>query len=466
MSKCFIPLFAALLVLLCAGCGDQSGPGSGSESSVPPPEPSSSEALTPEVQTAYRQFLEPLLENGAVMNSWTGDPQGIEAGDLYGAAQELKVVDALLEEDVLTLTAEVYGVVLRNLSTGEETITNGDWMVEGAIPIQPYGSPYFPYIPLGVAKVELLDSPSGPIYRSCVWEPYEKPGLRYLEARTAELSEQLAASQKPDLSGYDRRLVNYAYQVIASQRQIGGPEEITLWDLENLCTELVINYEVMEDFTDQRLVDSPVLDAGLLRLMPSLRTFTTYYPLEDYSVFEGMEQLEHLKLHIDGETTLDLSTLRVGKAETLSIEGFRRDIALDLSGCDVETLRINSWVAGVTGFQGCEGIKNLVFNNTRTDTRLITAEVFPNLETIQMAFFSDTPRVRDFSQLATFGEDVFIHLTLSYQACNDKTIESLEGVQLDYLTLDPENGQWPLEGQPDPALVEKVNAKEVEWVKY
>ena len=47
-----------------------------------------------------------------------------------------------------------------------------------------------------------------------------------------------------------------------------------------------------------------------------------------------------------------------------------------------------------------------------------------------------------------------------------KTIESLEGVQLDYLTLDPENGQWPLEGQPDPALVEKVNAKEVEWVKY
>ena len=73
---------------------------------------------------------------------------------------------------------------------------------------------------------------------------------------------------------------------------------------------------------------------------------------------------------------------------------------------------------------------------------------------------------RDFSQLATFGEDVFIHLTLSYQACNDKTIESLEGVQLDYLTLDPENGQWPLEGQPDPALLEKVNAKEVEWVKY
>ena len=73
--------------------------------------------------------------------------------------------------------------------------------------------------------------------------------------------------------------MNYAYQVIASQRQIGGPEEITLWDLENLCTELVINYEVMEDFTDQRLVDSPVLDAGLLRLMPSLRTFTSYYHL-------------------------------------------------------------------------------------------------------------------------------------------------------------------------------------------
>lgn len=458
-----------LLMLLCTGCIGK--PASGGGASAPSPEPSSSEELTPEVRSAYRQYLEPLLENGALMNNWTGDPQGIESGDLYGAAKDLEIVDALLEEDGLTLTAEVYGVVLRNPETGEETITNGDWVVENAIAVQtPYGSPHFPYIPLGAAAIKMQDPAltSGPTYLSCVWEPYENPGRRYLEARTAELSDQMAASEKPDLSGYDRRLVDYVYKIIASQRLIGGPEDITLWDLENLCTDLSINWEVV-NYVPETIADPmepPPIDAGLLRLMPNLRSFTTYYPLADYSVFEGMDRLESLRFDIEAaETPLDFSTLRVGKADTLSIENFRQDIAIDLSGCDVNTLHINSWVASVIELKGCEGIKNLEFNNTRSDTRIISAEAFPNVEHIRMAFFSDTPRVRDFSRLASFGEDVEIDLTLSYQAANNKTVETLAGVRLDHLTLDPKNGQWPLD-EPDPALVEKIGARQVEWLEH
>lgn len=458
-----------LLMLLCTGCIGK--PASGGGASAPSPEPSFSEELTPEVQSAYRQYLEPLLENGALMNNWTGDPQGIESGDLYGAAKDLEIVDALLEEDGLTLTAEVYGVVLRNPETGEETITNGDWVVENAVAVQtPYDSPHFPYIPLGAAAVKMQDPALEPVpaYLSCVWEPYENPGRRYLEARTAELSDQMAASERPDLSGYDRRLVDYVYKIIASQRLIGGPEDITLWDLENLCTDLSINWEVV-NYVPETIADPmepPPIDAGLLRLMPNLRSFTTYYPLADYGVFGEMKQLESLRFDIEAaETPLDFSTLRVGKADTLSIDGFRQDIAIDLSGCDVNTLHINSWVASVTELKGCEGIKNLEFNNTRSDTRIISAEAFPNAEHIRMAFFSDTPRVRDFSRLASFGEDVEIDLTLSYQAANNKTVESLAGVRLDHLTLDPKDGQWPLD-EPDPALVEKIDARQVEWLEH
>lgn len=286
------------------------------------------------------------------------------------------------------------------------------------------------------------------------------------EGTSSEFAEQIAASERPDLSRYDQRLVNCVYQVIAGQRPIGGPEEITLWDLENLCTGLTVNWEVV-DYAPETIADPmepPPIDAGLLRLMPNLRSFTTYYPLTDYSVFEKMEQLDELCFCIEAvETPLDFSTLRVGHTKRLTFDGFRQDIALDLSGCDVDALSIHSWVSAVTELKGCDGVRELEFHNTRSDTRIISAETFPSLETLRMDFMSDYPRIRDFSRLSTFGEEVQIDLTLTYQACNDRTVESLAGVRLDSLTLDPKNGQWPLDGQPDPALVELVKAKQVTW---
>ena len=107
MSKCFIPLFAALLVLLCAGCGDQSGPGSGSESSVPPPEPSSSEALTPEEAETLIAAIPALeVESNANWNKrYQENLQRLKSGDLREVARLIK---GLMTRDTR-----------RGLSTGE-----------------------------------------------------------------------------------------------------------------------------------------------------------------------------------------------------------------------------------------------------------------------------------------------------------------------------------------------------------
>ena len=164
------------------------------------------------------------------------------------------------------------------------------------------------------------------------------------------------------------------------------------------------------------------------------------------------------------EAVLDFSNLCIGHTKRLNIENFRQDIALDLSHSKVDTLSFHSWVAGANGFRGCDSVTRLEIHHTRTDTSLINAETFPNLKELDMEFMSDYARVRDFSQLSSFGEDVEINLTLTYQACNNKTVASLAGVRLDRLTLDPKNGQWPLD-EPDPALVAQVNAGQVIWVE-
>ena len=56
-------------------------------------------------------------------------------------------------------------------------------------------------------------------------------------------------------------------------------------------------------------------------------------------------------------------------------------------------------------------------------------------------------------------------MTLYYQACNDDTLATLEGVRLDSLTLDPygSGGLWapnPL-GDPDPEILAKLAAEEL-----
>lgn len=467
MRKMVYPLLAVMLTLsLCAGCAGK--PPDGSGSSAPSPEASSAPEeqhiqLTEAHKELYATYLRPLGYSGQLVGL-----EPLPPSSDCGIVKDLEVVDAVLDGDFLTLTAEVYGAVLLNPDTGKEIIDNGFW-VENTIAIRPPADdPHYPNILLGTAVVKLRDSTPEPAVDSCIWQPIENPGRRVLEEASDSVADQLAASPKPDLSRYDRRLVNYLYRVIRSRRQIGSIDEITLWDLENLCTDLSIDHEVVEAVYDEERNEyiAQPLDAELLRLIPTLRSFSCYYPLTDYSVFEGMDQLDGLYFYIEAEATpLDFSTLRVGHTKTLSIDGFRQDIALNLSGCRVDHLYINSWVAAVTQLRGGDTVRDLEFRNTRSDTRIINAEAFPNLKTLQMDFMSDYARVRDFSQLATFGEDVRIDLALRYQACNDKTVASLAGVRLDSLTLDPESGEWPLENQPDPALVEQINAKDVTWVQ-
>ena len=461
-----VALAALLALFLCAGCAG--GQGAGGGSSVPgSPEGTPAEEdrieLTEEHKAVYADLLWPLAENGELLNDWDNGPDPLY--DRGGLAQQLEVVDAVLEGDTMTLTAEVYGFVAIDQKTEEEYPRGDGYTIVGAYTVQSaLDDPHYPFILLGTSTVKLRGTAAGQEFLSCRWVPLEKPGHTYLEARTKAVQAQLDASEKLDLSKYDYRMVSYIYQVIQSQRMIGSPEEITRWDLENLCTQLDVIYETPTDpVTGEFLFDPSPLDASLVRLIPTLRSFIAHEPLTDYSVFEEMD-LDLLDLYLwSEEKPVDLSTLRVGHTKRLYLGGINQDITLDLSHSKVDALEFHSWGAGVSEFRGCGGITELVVHNTRTDTTLINKDIFPDLKVLRMDFMSEYPRFRDLSQLATFGEDVQIDLTLSYQACNNKTVASLDGVRLNRLTLDPKNGQWPLD-EPDPSLVDRVRAQQVEWL--
>lgn len=463
----FVSALAVLAaLLLCAGCAGEQSPGGSSPAPAPPAaEGDHPIELTEASKEAYAQLLWPLAESGALVNSWSGSvPDETAYPEQYGVPKMLEVVDAQVVEDTMILGAEVYGVVLVNPQTGEEHITNGDWVVADTFWVQsPASDPHHPYVLLGTAKVTVQSTAAGHEIRSCDWQPVEKPGRTSLEAQNQKAAAEIAASERLDLSRYDPRMVDCVYQTVRSQRLISGPEELTLWDLENLCTQLELYGAGESDPETGEYTPDPLpLDAGLLRLIPSLRSCTIGHPLADYSVFEEMD-LDTLTIYTENETIpLDFSTLRIGHAKLLSISGFNQDIALDLSHANVDSLYIHSWSAAVTDFRGGEGVKELEFRNTRSDTSILNANSFPDLEVLRLDFYSEYPRFRDLSQLATFGEKVQIDLTLSYQACNNKTVASLDGVRLNRLVLDP-SGQWPL-NEPDPALVERVNASQVEWL--
>ena len=450
---------ACLAMGALAGCEASVSPSSSSQSSgstsVSVAQPGE---LTEEHKLLYTQYLTPLMEDGSLMSSWSDQPSADEEN--YGLIQDLEVVASSKEGNVLSVTARLYGTLLLDPHTMEESMT-GDGIIIAAEPDSPHG----PYLAFGEATVEMREVEGGPLYLSCTYEPYDAPGVTLLRERTKELEPQLSASQKPDLSQYEPRMVEYIRQVILSQRYIESADEITLWDLENLCTDLIFNYSTLGD-ENRDLPRGYVADSQILRLMPNLEFFVSYVPLTDYSVFEEMHQLKSLCFYLsagDSETPApDFSTLRIGHTKDLTINEFQHDIVIDLSHSEVESLTLSSWMAAVTEFRGCEDLQTLNFNHTRSDTRIINAQTFPSLQFLNLDFFSDTPRFRDLSQLATFGEDVNISVTLSYQAANNKTVETLAGVRLNSLYLDPDNGPYPL-GEPDPALVEKINAEQVNW---
>lgn len=200
--------------------------------------------------------------------------------------------------------------------------------------------------------------------------------------------------------------------------------------------------------------------------MPNLRLVDISTTLKDYSVFEGMTKLESLRLgELDNiekrQATPDISTLVVGQTQLLVLSDPIGTI--DLSRVNTETLRVESWRTAVEGFVGCERLQKLYIMATRTDTRLINAQNFPAVRYLNLYFRSETARYRDLSQLATFGDSTKIDLLLGYQACNDRTVESLAGVRINYLVLDPQNASYPLPDQPKQALVGAINAAESVW---
>jgi hypothetical protein len=449
--KRFLALAAALALTL-AGCAGPSEPSSLSSSAEDASSQESS-GLSPEETQPIQEALETMIWESSLTTDWVGWPE--EKDIANGRVGTFEVLETEQDGDTWWVTAELYGSVFLDPDTLTDTLEETD----RTVCIQAEGE-HAPFLTLGTAHVEFRKTEDGLVPLSCDFEGSDNPGVAYLQERTRELEAQLSASPTIDVSQYDPLLVDYVWRLILAHRYIESPEEITQWDMENLITDVVLNYYTLVG--DGSLPENYVADPEIFRLATGLETFNSYLYLTDYSIFENMDQLDSIFLSCDLiDYSPDFSTLKIGHTRHLAISGFQKDFALDLTGSQVEELELQSYMAGVTGFTGCQEVRSLYISGTRTDMTLINAENFPGLEYLTFDIFSDTPRSRDFSKLATFGEDVFISLSLNYQACNDDTLATLAGVRLNSLYLDPyASGQWPL-GDPDPEILAQIDAEEL-----
>ena len=442
-------LALAALGLALWGCAGTEEPAS------PPPSSQSSGAsgLSGEEAEAISAALEEMLWESSLTTDWVGWPEDEDLSN--GQIGSFEVLSAERDGDAWWVTAELYGSVFLDADTLADTPVE----TSRSVCIQAEGE-HAPFLAFGTARVELRQTGDGLIPLSCDFEGYESPGLAYLQAKTRELEPELSASGKIDPSQYDPIIVDYVWRQILAHRYVESPADITLWDMEHYVTDVALSYWTLAG--DGSLPDGYTADSEIFRLATGMEFFSCYYPLTDYSVFEEVEGLKSLFFSFDFlyDAPPDLSGLRIGRTQHLAINGFRGDFFLDLTGSQVEELELQSYVAGITGFAGCEEVKTLLISGTRTDMTLINAETFPGLQVLSFDISSDTPRFRDFSRLATFGEDVEISLSLYYQACNDDTLRTLAGVRLDSLYLDPYNGQWPL-GDPDPEILAQIDAEEL-----
>ena len=444
---------AAALSLVLAGCAASSGPSSSLPSQGKESSSQENSALSPEETQALQEALETMIWESSLTTDWVGWPEEENIAD--GWVGTFEILEAEQDGDTWQVKAELYGSVFLD----PDTLTDAPEETDRTVCIQAEGE-HAPFLSLGTAQVELRETEDGLLPLSCDFEGSDNPGITYLQERTQELEAELSASTTIDVSQYDPLLVDYVWRLILEHRYIESPEEITQWDMENLITDVVLNYHTLVG--NGTLPENYVADAEIFRLATGLETFNSYLYLTDYSIFENMEQLNSIFLNCDLiDYTPDFSTLKVGHTRHLAISGFQEDFALDLTGSQVEELELQSYMAGITGFTGCQEVRSLYISGTRTDMTLINAENFPGLASLTFDIFSDTPRLRDFSQLATFDEDVFISLSLNYQACNDDTLSTLAGVRLDSLYLDPyASGQWPL-GDPDPEILAQIDAQEL-----
>ena len=460
--------FAALAVALC-GCAGEAP--SSPASSAPGEDPSQQSSLPQEEAQATPEMVEVLdgmIQEGSLSADWAGWYDGGEPPRRY-EAYDYEIQKTEWEGDTCWVTLELYGRGILDPDTGEDATEEVMGTKTTRLVHVETGDPENPYIPIGTARVELRRTGDGLLPLSCEFEGIGQPAAAYLKARTQELEAELSASPKIDPGQYDPLAVDYVYREVLLHRYVESPAGITLWDMEHFITDVDLSKSSVFDL----LVDGfpeewPRLDPGIFRLATGMEHFFTNFILSDYSFFEDLERLESISLNCDdnpGAGVPDFSALETGSARELAISGFPEDFALDLTGSQVENLALQSYAAGVTGFAGCETVETLEIHDTRTDMTLINAGNFPSLQRLTFSIYSEMPRFRDFSQLATFGEDVQIEMTLYYQACNDDTLATLEGVRLDSLTLDPygSGGLWapnPL-GDPDPEILAQIDAEEL-----
>jgi hypothetical protein len=419
--------------------------------SVATPVESAMDDIPQEVKDNCEDALTVMLQKTTLMNTWEGTPS--PSTDHFNAPS-FTLTDIDRTGDGFSVTAELYDYIFIDPETFEESIAFG--MVQ----IRPDSEAYPKGLAYGKSVVRLTKTGGELSPVSCVYEPYAHPGLEYLKAQTEKLAPELSASEKIDPTQYDPLLVDFLWRTLLAHRYIETPGDITLYDLENLRDTLDMRHYPYkgDDYNQDPSNPDSRIDASLLRLTPNLEAVIFPCLLEDYSVFENMHDLTMLRLVWPGEELF--STLRVGHVDSLEIDD--PDGILDITHANADTLFIHSWSTAVRGFVGCENLKTLRMNSTRTDMRLVSADTFPGLTYLNLYFYSDTPRVRDFSGLASFGDDVKIDLYLDYQACNNPTLESLREVTLRDFILNPHNGSHPLP-DIDRALVDSIVSQRTLW---
>lgn len=467
MKRLVSVLAILLAVAVCAGCAGTAVPEDQPESSAAEAQPAVAGRETLDLsdeQTLWHYqelLLQTLGTEQEIDRTWPAESSADESDKSEGYVG-FNIEKIERDEGHAYVYCTLYALRWLDPATLEEVKAEG---IEN-VRILPKGDPnadldFWPSIAVGESVVTINEK-NGEFesFAACQHTPYDAPGTALLKANTEKQKAQLEASPRlVDVEeNCDPYMMQALWRAVLQTRWIETPEELTLYDLEQL-EELELDGSTTGCYPG---VAGFRLDAGLLRYVPNLEALTVRFWLEDYSVFENMNNLRSLELYLydpyDGHDTEvpDLSSLKIGKVKTLTLDEFRRDITVDLTNCNVECLSLQSWVAAVSEFKGCEGVKELEINHTRTDTSLINVETFPDAESIYMQFFSDTPRYRNLSGLGSFGEDVSISVSLDYQAANDKTVASLAGVRLNSLDLDPADGPYPL-AEPDPALVAQID---------
>lgn len=458
--KTTVPAILITLLLFVTGCANRVIPPSVSGSEAPQssvasesmPEQDTLSAMWDKIEKmGYGSDIYSMSQEQTLFSSWEGAPPPLAEDAEQVQCDALTIKDFSEKDGIATVTVELLGNIYIDPHTLEETLGYG------MVPILPNETPDFPCLAFGQSVVKFEETANGRTAISCEYTKYPHPGLDYLKSETERLQPLFSTGEKPDISKYDPLLADYIWQVVFSRRFVEKPEDLTLYDLDNLNASITLPFASIYD-ADAPDMYSPnySMDASLLRLMPNLEEVLVPYRLKDYDVFENMHNLK--KLTINCANVESLQNLRVGHTDDLMLYDPNFD-TLDMTNINTEALRLNSWSTAVRGFKGCDKIKKLYIMSTRTDMTLVNADTFPNLKYLNMYFYSDTPRVRDFSKLAGFN-DVTIDLYLDYQACNNKTLESLNGIKLNDVYITPENGSNPLQ-DIDASLTEKLVARNV-----